>query len=359
LHWLHGIGAGLVQIGYDCELITAIGPQGLNDPRLRRAQALAPWNGIGPAITRVLLLTKLQGQASVLRRIPNAGRAIATIEGTIAELSSADEIHRMRTVEAKGALMYWRGWEHVPVPWARRDEPHVPEHRRTFGARMSPLSVKPRYAVNPPNAILNYLYAVLEAETTIAARAVGLDPGMGLLHVDEHGRDSLTLDLMEVVRPQVDAYLLGLLQGPPFASRMFFETEKGVCRVMPPLSHALAQTGPTWQQAIAPVVEHVARTLHYASRDIGSVAPKSLSGTPISARSWREPPTRLTKANKLASATKLKAPRRPKRRLVCGVVLEGDGRIRRRYCDDCSRVRKSEAAKATQARLSARPYAER
>jgi hypothetical protein len=30
-----------------------------------------------------------------------------------------------------------------------------------------------------PNAILNYLYSVLESETRLAAAALGLDPGLG------------------------------------------------------------------------------------------------------------------------------------------------------------------------------------
>jgi CRISP-associated protein Cas1 len=202
LAWLHGVGAGLVQIGYDGELLAAIGPQGLNDASLRRAQALAPWNGTGPGITRDLLLTKLHGQASVLQRIPGSDRAVATIVAAISEMEHAEDVHRMRTIEGKAALAYWRAWDHVPVPWVRRDGPRVPEHWHTFGARMSPLSLKPRYGVNPPNAILNYLYSVLEAETTIAARSVGLDPGMGLLHVDDQARDSLALDIMEAARPR-------------------------------------------------------------------------------------------------------------------------------------------------------------
>jgi CRISPR-associated endonuclease Cas1 len=155
----------------------------------------------------------------------------------------------MRIIEGKAALAYWRSWEHVKVSWVRRDEPKVPDHWRSFGARMSPLSAKPRYATNPPNAILNYLYGVLDAETTLAIREVGLDPGMGLLHVDEASRDSLTLDFMEVARPQVDAYLLDHLTGQPLAAAMFFETGNGVCRVMPRLAHMLAETAPLWLQA--------------------------------------------------------------------------------------------------------------
>jgi CRISPR/Cas system-associated endonuclease Cas1 len=42
--------------------------------------------------------------------------------------------------------------------------------------------VSPRLAANRANAILNYLYAVLESETRLAVAALGLDPGLGFWH---------------------------------------------------------------------------------------------------------------------------------------------------------------------------------
>ena len=45
---------------------------------------------------------------------------------------------------------------------------------------------------------------------------MGLDPGLGLLHVDQRSRDSLSCDLMEAVRSKVDAYVLDQLQSRTF-----------------------------------------------------------------------------------------------------------------------------------------------
>jgi CRISPR-associated protein Cas1 len=79
-------------------------------------------------------------------------------------------------------------------------------------------------AVNPANAILNYLYALLESEARLAAAALGLDPGIGLLHVNTDARDSLACDLMEPIRStQVDAYLLDWLTREPLRREWFFE----------------------------------------------------------------------------------------------------------------------------------------
>lgn len=55
----------------------------------------------------------------------------------------------------------------------------------------------------------------LESESRLAAAALGLDPGIGVLHVDTPARDSLACNLMEVVRPQVDAFLLDWITREP------------------------------------------------------------------------------------------------------------------------------------------------
>jgi CRISPR-associated protein Cas1 len=52
------------------------------------------------------------------------------------------------------------------------------------------------------------MYALLESEARLAAVSLGLDPGIGFLHVDTDAQDSLACDLMEAGRPYVDAFLL-------------------------------------------------------------------------------------------------------------------------------------------------------
>ena len=77
LRWLHGVGAAFVPVDADGQVIAATAPVGLDDPRLRRAQALAATNGAGLAIARGLLREKLRGQADVLGRLPGATEAQA------------------------------------------------------------------------------------------------------------------------------------------------------------------------------------------------------------------------------------------------------------------------------------------
>lgn len=51
------------------------------------------------------------------------------------------------------------------------------------------------------NALLSFLYTLLTHEVTAALESVGLDPQVGFLHRDRPGRPSLSLDIMEELRP--------------------------------------------------------------------------------------------------------------------------------------------------------------
>jgi CRISPR-associated endonuclease Cas1 len=335
LRWLHGTGAAVVQIDADGEIILASGPAGTADARLLRAQVVASQNGVGLRIVRSLLHEKLQGQAAVLDHLPDGEKAAAEVRRIAeADLEHATTLDRLRALEAQAAATYWQAWEPLPVRFARRDERRVPDYWRRFGSRHSPLTGSPRNAISPANSLLNYLYAVAETETRIAAQAVGLAPQVGLLHADQRFRDSLVFDLLEVIRPQVDAFLLDLLQSRVFAKSDFTETRQGVCRVLAPLTHVLAETAPTWARAIAPVVERVAQAL---MKDADH-APRTRAFLP----------TPLTQAHRSAGRDGLRhhsraaapAPAMPPACRNCGVLLDRADRI---FCDDCLPERYSES----------------
>lgn len=356
VRWLHDIGAAFVQIDRDGEVLLASGPMGLDDARLRRAQALAPFNGVGLSIARELLHDKLQGQRRVLEQLPDPDQAQAVIAQAIDSLATAEGPEQLRILEASAAAAYWGAWSAVSIQFARKDLARIPEHWRTFGARVSPITGAPRKAGNPANALLNYLYAILEAETRIAALTMGLDPGMGVLHADQSNRDSLACDLMEVVRPRVDAYVLNLLRTHTFTGRDFFETPNGVCRILPPVTRLLAETAPTWAHAVAPVVEQVAQRLHQGRPALIDRVGKSQSGHAARppARSARLP-TPLTQSRRSAGRDRVR--RNPKPAItsttltllptcpICGIDLESRDR---QYCDDCLPERRAEGLAAFQ-----------
>ena len=58
-----------------------------------------------------------------------------------------------------------------------------------------------RPPLDPMNALLSFLYALLVSDCAAAAQGVGLDPQVGFLHALRPGRPALALDLMEEFRP--------------------------------------------------------------------------------------------------------------------------------------------------------------
>lgn len=255
LRWLADQNASFMMLDRDGSVLATTGPVRSSDVRLRRAQAIALQNGAAFRISRELIDRKLAGQQKVaIERLRDESTALA-IQRFRSELAEVESIDAVRLIESRAARVYWSAWRTLPIMFPRKDLPRVPEHWRTFGSRISSLTGSPRLATNPVNAILNYLYALLEAESRLAAATLGLDPGIGVLHLDTPYRDSLACDLMEPIRSDVDAFVLDWLKREPLPRSSFFEQRDGNCRLMAEFGSRLSQTAPTWAQLIAPVAE--------------------------------------------------------------------------------------------------------
>ncbi len=337
--WLADVGVGFVHLDVSGRVLATSGVRGLDDARLRRAQVVAAGEAGGLTLTRHLLGVKLDGQAHIADALDPA--TAATIRGLAATLDETPDVEGCRQVEAAAAAVYWSAWADVPVMFARRDATRVPQHWHCFGARRSTLTGSPRRASNPANALLNYCYALAEAECVLALATVGLDPGFGWLHSDLRARDSGALDLLEAVRPHVDGYVLGLLTERVLSRREVHEMPDGTCRLLPPLTHELATTLPTWRAAAGPHAEKVAQLL----ADAIQRSPRQSE-----ARTRRKGrlvvPTKLTEAHRSAARDPIR--RKPRRKPApprlplpacygCGVRLE-----RGRWCPECLAERRAE-----------------
>ncbi len=248
-----------MMLNRDGSVLATTGPVRSSDARLRRAQAIAHQSGIALQIAKDLLDKKLVAQEQLVRgKLRNSGAAdrIAEMRRGIPICQSIDALRPLEALAAKG---YWAAWRNVTVDFPTKDLIRVPEHWRTFGGRESPLTTSPRLAVNPPNAMLNYLYALLESGARLAASALGLDPGLGVMHFDSPSRDSLASDLTEPIRPRVDAYVLDWIMHSVLRREWFFEQPDGNCRLMASFAQRLSETAPTWARAVAPLAEGISR----------------------------------------------------------------------------------------------------
>jgi CRISPR-associated endonuclease Cas1 len=323
LRWLADQDACFVMLDRVGKVVATTGPVSPSDARLRRAQSLAHQSGIALSIARELISKKLVNQQRILLKYfanSSAAFAIVAARNLLAAAATPDDL---RVPESRGALAYWSAWRELPIAFPNSDLRRVPSHWQIFGSRMSPLTKSPRLAVNPANAMLNYLYAVLESESLLALSALGLDPGLGVLHADTRNRNSLAHDLMEPVRPQVDALLLDWLKKSPLRREWFLEECDGNCRLINSLATRLSETAITWRRALAPFAEGIAQALLPAISSNG--------------RNFG-PATRLTQSRKReAKGIQIQVTQRqvfslPASCKMCGVPIKTN----RKYCHKCA-----------------------
>lgn len=326
LRWLAAQGAAFVMLDRDGSVVLSTGPVRASDVRLRRAQAFAFQSGAALQISRELIEQKLAGQERNARDVLMDSAAADAIAEQRTALPHAKSTDQVRLIEAKGAGAYWAAWRAVEIEFPRLDAARVPDHWRAFDSRLSPVTGSARLAANPANAMLNYLYAILQAEARLAAAALGLDPGMGVLHSDTKNRDSLACDIMEPIRPRVDAYVLSWLKSQPLKREWFFEQPDGNCRLTDSLARMLAETAPNWARAVAPVAESVCRML-WASAKVPRSEPKP------AARLTQQYRREAKGANPLPPTKPMGKPVRLCK--LCGADLQSP---KSKYCLSCAEV---------------------
>jgi CRISPR-associated endonuclease Cas1 len=269
LSWCRSMKVAVIVVdSFDAELLLASAADGLDDPRLRRAQAIAGSTDdhpVGLDIVQRLLAFKLAGEVSVSRGVLRRTDVADTIEQLADAMGDAASISECRQLEASAAAAYFSGWvgnDATTVSFATRDLRRVPEHWLGFNGRRSVIGLgnTNRRADRPLNALLNYTFALAKAEAVLAATVLGLDPGMGLLHLDTRGRQSIALDLLEPVRPMVERFVLDLVATRTFRRGDFAEQEDGSVILGASLRAELADSLSEWSQSVAPHAESVAHS---------------------------------------------------------------------------------------------------
>lgn len=146
-------------------------------------------------IARSVIAAKIQnGRATLLRagretedpeRSEQLRRAAERLANTLDDLQKVDSVSAARGFEGDAARVYF---DHFNL-LIRQQAEHF---QMTTRSRRPPL--------DPLNALLSFLYAILTNDMVSALEGVGLDPAVGFLHVDRPGRPSLALDLVEEFR---------------------------------------------------------------------------------------------------------------------------------------------------------------
>lgn len=190
---------------------------------LRRAQHLALSDAGRPReIARQIVAAKIQNSRNVLLRgardagdstrsevLANAGVRLAASLEQLRNVSTLDEI---RGIEGEAAHSYFSGFWQMVRP---------SKEFSTSGRSRRP----PRDRLN---AVLSFLYALVQNECASALEGVGLDPQIGFLHALRPGKPALALDLMEELRPALaDRLALALVNRRQLQADHFEEFPDG------------------------------------------------------------------------------------------------------------------------------------
>jgi len=358
LAWCQQRSVNVAVLGRDLDVLVCSAP-GRDDARVRRAQATAPNDLSGVRVARILLGAKLAGHEQIARGVLADPETADTIHAFADALDGSDDLDEMRSLEAVAAEVYWAAWAASPATRLRFvprevSKGRIPEHWQRFDRRASLLGSanSNRNAERPVNALLNYAYSLVEVECRIACAAVGLDSGLGVVHLDRAGRASMALDLAEVARPEAERFVLGLVKARTFRRRDFWQGDDGRVRVLAPSSHDLSAAMGRFAQQVAPFAEAVAHVL------AGEVETKIGRPTPLTGTARREAQERVKVRKSLRAAERARSAAPGKTTGAgsvytcpdCGVPV---GSARRVRCDACIGADPSQSPGLRQSRARA------
>ena len=178
------------------------------------------------AVTRSIVIGKAINQRAVVRRAlrdhserlgPEVCHALAEADRRLTDAARrsrvAPDVNALRGIEGEAARLYFGVFDGLIL--ARHE-------RLRFSSRSR------RPPLDPVNALLSFVYALLAQDCRSALEVVGLDPAVGFLHADRPGRPSLALDLMEEFRPFfADRLVLSLINRGQVTERNFSTFENG------------------------------------------------------------------------------------------------------------------------------------
>jgi len=191
------------------------------------------------ALVRSLVIGKALNQRAVLRRAlrdhgerlapPAAVAALEAAEARLTDIARRAERPQstdlLRGLEGEAANVYFAVFDALIL---------IPDEGLRFAGRSR------RPPLDPVNALLSFVYALLVHDVRSALETTGLDPAVGFLHRDRPGRPSLALDLMEEFRPFfADRLVLSLINRRQVGAKGFRRMENGACLMTDELRKAV------------------------------------------------------------------------------------------------------------------------
>ena len=130
-------------------------------------------------------------------------------------IQNANSIEQLRGYEGEAASIYFGVFDEL-ILQQKKDFQFHGRNRRP--------------PLDNVNAMLSFVYTLLNNQITSALEVVGLDPYVGFMHTDRPGRTSLSLDLIEELRAvMADRFVLSLINKKIVNGKNFTQKENGAC----------------------------------------------------------------------------------------------------------------------------------
>ena len=247
LEWLGQQKIPLIHLNWQGDIICVANSNYSADPKLVAAQRKALENGSGLLQFQKLIADKFRNSISTLELLPDKSErnaAINYLKSAIIQLSQKAIISndQMLGLEGHGAALYFAAWRGIPIKWKLPKKEFIPNDWNIVSGGRRSLGKINRNARHPVNAMLNYGYAILQAQVKMNIISEGLDPTIGLSHSVGKYREALVLDRMEPLRPVVDREILRLVLNTTMSSGDFTVTNEGFCRLNPQLASRIVAT---------------------------------------------------------------------------------------------------------------------
>lgn len=218
-------------------------------PELVKAQRAAQRGKRQIEIARWLIQEKIAASIATLQRIIPPSeikkRSLLALKETLQDVKAVRSTATLSTIfgiEGRAAVHYFRAQQGLPIHWKRTNRKLIPDSWHEIGPRKMGWRKRSQTARHPVNAMLNYGYAILASQVRSQAIATGLDPSVGIMHGTSQNRVPLVYDIMEPLRPAVDARVLDFVLANTFTPADFTINQHGGCRINPQLARTLVTT---------------------------------------------------------------------------------------------------------------------
>lgn len=239
LEWLSVQDVPLVQIDWRGAVSSVGGTNYAAEPDLVRQQRIMQENGEGFKFARWLILQKIENSYDTIKRMSgNSAEAQPILKKIQAQAAAFTKkppanISALLSAEGLAAMYYFQYWNTLTLKWKGLGRKPIPPEWLRMGSRRMAGGSRNQFATHPINAILNYVYGVLENQVRTHVLTRGVDPTIGYIHLTGNNRSALIFDLMEPLRPIMDAKILEFVTSRTFSPNDFILNKEGICRLHP------------------------------------------------------------------------------------------------------------------------------